>query len=515
VRPAYVLVGLVALDLVVVAAFAARARHNGWLYSTPGPAMHDWTASWALGHLWAPSAADSYGVAALEWPLALAFGGSLPAGLPVVVVVQAAIGGAAILLATYGIASRIAGRIFGYTAAIGWIVAPILALGFFYSGRRVFQFIPYDDYRGLVRDVAVPNALGLTHGAAFLSLVALVVAAWLVVRALDTGDWNEVLLGGLVAGFAVALAPGNVAFLPAPVLALAVARRWRLALAFVLALLPAFATLALWRWTALGHVGGFDGFAFTRQDFWINRNHFRGAGWSLLLVEWIAVAGSFGLIRKAPAKGVLVAAWFAGFFIAKSGSIPRGRVLDASIYRLLEPAYPAFVLLAAGTLLLIPGWGRRRIVARVPERRPRLTRGLAAAVVVLGVYPLALVALAGPTPRGRVVVNQAQDVSVPVTDAFDLQVARSDGRATLNWQEPPADGVALSYQVYRGPGPGCDRPSDGGGDCLLRMAGAGLVRSTTWTDPDPGRFWYRVAAVADYREDGKTGDLLLISPAER
>jgi hypothetical protein len=477
--------------------------------------MHEWTASWALGHLWVPATDASYGLPVVEWPLALVFGGSLPAALPALVVVQAAIGGAIVVLAMYGIASRIAGRVFGYVAALGWVVAPFLSLGFFYSGHREFQGLVYDDYRGLVRDLVVPNALGLTHGPAFASLVAIVVSAWLVVRAIDTGDWNDVLLGGLVAGFTVAVAPGNVAFLPAPVLALLVAGRLRQALGFVLALLPAFATLALWRWTGLGHVGGFDGLAFRWEDFRILRIHFRGAGWSLLLVEWIAVAGIFGLVRKAPAKGVLVGAWFVAFFVFKSGSIVRGNVLDGSIFRLLEPGFPAFVLIAAGVLLLIPGWGRRRTPPRAAERRPRLTRGLVVVTVVLAVYPAAMVALAGPTPVGRVAIHQARDQSVPVTDDFELHVARGGRRATLSWREPPAEGVDLSYRVYRSPGPGCGRPPGGGHDCLLRMAGVALVRTTTWADPDPGRFWYRVAAVADYRSDGGGGDLLLISPAAR
>lgn len=516
VRPAYVLTALVAANLAVVAAIALRADHNGWLYGRPGAGIHGWTAAWALGHLWVPSAPISYGLPVLEWPLALAFGGSLPAALPVVVAVQASIGGAIVLLATYGIGARIGGRLFGYLAALAWVVAPVLSLGFFYPGEREFQGIQYHDYRGLVLDTVVPDAVGLTNTGAFLSLVAVAVAAWLVVRSLDTGGWNDVLLGGLVAGFALALDPGNAVFLPAPLIALAVARRWRQGLGFAAALVPALATLALWRWTGLGHVGGFGGLKFSWEDFRIMRIHLRGAGWSLLLVEWIALAGSFALIRKAPAKGVLVVAWFAGYFVLDSGSFVRGRVLDGTIFRVLEPGYPAFVLVAAGVLLLVPGWGRRRTVAAPPHRRRlRPTRRLAVAATVLAVYPFVIVALAAPSPGGRVAFQQARGESVPVSDAFALRVDRSGGRARLAWEEPPADGVDLSYLVYRSPGLGCELPRRGGRDCLLRTAGAALVGSTTWTDPEPGRFSYRVAALADYRSDRVGGDLLLISPPAR
>jgi hypothetical protein len=512
VHPAAVLAPLVAAQLAVVAVLGLGAAHNGWLFSAAGAGAHQWTAAWALGHLWVPASVASYGVPVLLWPFALIFGGSLPAALPAIVLVQVAIGGPVLVLALYGIASRIAGRLFGYLAALGWVLAPPLTLGFFYSGQREFQGIPYDDYRGLVHDTVLPNALGLTVAPEYASLVALAVAAWLIVRALDTADWNDVLLGGLVAGFAVGIAPENALFLPAPLLALAVARRWRQALGFAAALLPAVGTLALWRWTGLGHVGGFEGLPFSWEEFRIIRIHFRGAGWSLLLVEWIAVAGLFALVRKAPAKGVLVGAWFVGFFVLESGSLARGRVLDGSLFRLLEPGYPAFVLLAAGLLLLVPPWGRRGREAAAPECRPRPTRTLVAVAIVLAVYPLAMVALAGPTPPNRVVFEHAGATSVPVSASFDLRVERRGGQPVLSWKQPPADGTTLSYRVYRSPGPGC---AAGERDCRLRMAGAATVRGTSWTDPDTGRSWYRVAAIADPDPDQIGGRLVLISPLVR
>jgi hypothetical protein len=513
-----VLVPLVVAHLAVVAAFATRATHNGWLYSRPGPGLDQWTASWALGHLWAPSLAGSHGLPVVWWPLARAFDGSLPAALPTVVLTQVAIGGTVAVLAMYGIGARIGGRLFGYAAAAGWVVAPLLSLAYFYGGDHEFLGVPYADYRGLVQDVAVTDALGLTSLAGFPSLVALVVAAWLLVRCVDTGAWNDVLLSGLVSGFAIGIEPANVLFLPAPVLALAVARRWRQIAGFAIAVLPALGTLALWRWTALGHVGGFDGLEFRWADFEINLVHLRGAGWSLLLLEWIVVAGAFAVVRKAPAKGVLVAAWFACFFVANSGDLARARVLDGGLFRLIEAGYPAFVLLVAALLFLVPTWGRRRIEARAPTVGPRLTRGLVAATIVLAIYPLALVVLAGPTPLDRVVVLQKRDTSVPVSDEFRLQVVHRDGQASLRWREPPAGATTLSYRIFRSPGGGCaHRDGRGGDDCLLRMAGAATVRGTAWTDPEPepGQFVYRVAALADYRPDRVGGELLLISPAAR
>jgi hypothetical protein len=377
----------------VVTAIGLTAARDGWVFAPVDSEVRAWAAAWALGHLDIPSASVSYGAPVLLWPFGIAFGESVSGALPLLVVLQVAVGGPVVLLAVYGIASRIGGRLLGYAAALAWVVAPLLALGFFYADQRTFQGIPYDDFRGLVHDTLLPGALGLTVGPGYPSLVAIVVAAWLVVRSLDRGAWNDVLLAGLLAGFAVGLRPLNALFLAAPLLALAVARRPRHALGLAAALLPAAGTLALWRWAGQGHLG-LEGLAFTREEFWVNRVHFRGAGWSYLLVAWIAVAGSFAVVRKAPAKGLLVAAWFTGFFVLGSGSLARGRVIDGSLFRLLEPGYPAFVLLSAALLLLVPPWGRRVRATIPPEQGPRATPGLVAAAVALALYPFAIVALA-------------------------------------------------------------------------------------------------------------------------
>lgn len=393
VRPAVVLAPLVAAHVAVVAALGLTAGRDGWLFATAPQDLGQWKAAWALAHLDVGASAGSYGLAVLLWPFALASGGALASVLPVLVPLQVLLGGSALVLLTFGIAARIGGRLVGYAAALGWVLAPLAALGFFYPGQRVFQGIRYDDYRGLFHDTALPAALGLNVSAAYPTMVALAAAAWLVVRALDGGDGNDVLLAGLVTGVAIGTEPAALLFVPAPLLALALARRPRHALAFAVALLPALATLALWRWSGPGDVlGGVD---FSRETFRIVRIHLRGAGWSLLLVEWIAVAGAFALVRKAPAKGALVVAWLAAFFVLRAGS-RQAYVLDASIYRLLEPGYPAFVLLAAALALLVPPFGRGERRPAPPERPPRPTRGLLAAAALLAAYPLLLVAAAAP-----------------------------------------------------------------------------------------------------------------------
>lgn len=522
VHPAVVLAPLVVVQLAVVLAIALRAEHNGWLYYTGGDGTHYWTASWALAHRWIPTAVASYGLPVLLWPLAYLVGDSLPTVLPPIVLVQVLVAGPAVVLALYGIASRIGGRLFGYVAAAGWAVAPLVTLGYFQGGFR-------EDIRNLV----VPNALGLTNLADFPSLVALVLAAWLLVRSFDTGAWSDVLLSSLLTGFALGIKPANAVFLPAPVLALAVARRWRHGAAFLLALVPAILTLTLWKWIGFGYVpglsriqvksalgatpslplatSGLDRLPFSWHTFTNNLAELREVGWSVLLLEWIVVAGGFALIRKAPAKGTLVCVWFLGYLFLKGSAAGRSDVYQTTFFRLIEPAFPALVLLAAGCLLLVPTWGRRGPALRPEERRPRLSRGLLAGLVVLAAYPLAFVGVSNASPPNRVVFQQEMNQSVPVSSEFHLRVTRSDGRAVLTWRPPPSGSTRLAYRVYASKKLLCHYQPSGGRDCLLRMPAVVTQRATTWTDTRPGRYTYVVAALADEHPGRVGGDLVLFS----
>jgi hypothetical protein len=526
VRPGFVLVPVVALQLAVVAAVALRADHNGWLYYTGGDGTHYWTASWALAHRWIPTAVASYGLPVLLWPLAYLVGDSLPAVLPPIVLVQVLVGGPLVVLALYGIASRIAGRLLGYVAAVGWAVAPLVTLGYFQGG-----------FRGDIRNLVVPNALGLTNLADFPSLVVLTLAAWLLVRSFDTGAWSDVLLSSLLTGFALGIKPANAVFLPAPVLALAVARRWRHGAAFVLALLPAVATLTLWKWIGFGYVpglsrvqaksalgatpslplaaGGLDALPFSWHTFTNNLVELREVGWSVLLLEWIVVAGSFALIRKAPAKGTLVAVWFLGYVFLKGSAAGRSDVYQTTFFRLIEPAFPALVLLAAGCLLLVPTWGRRRGRIAPEHRRPQPTRSLAVGVVALAVYPLVIVGVSSATPPGKVVFQQEANQSVPVSNEFHLRLTHRDGHSVLSWQAPPAGATRVSYRVWRTKKLVCHYQPSGGRDCLLRMPSRATTRATSWTDPQTGTWTYRVSAMANEHRDVVGGDFVLFSPVAR
>ena len=82
-------------------------------------------------------------------------------------------------------------------------------------------------YHGKYVEQTLPQTFGMTPLADFPSMVLLIVAAYLVLRALDTRDWREAVLAGLVVGFAFAVKPSNAIFFAAPIAAFVLARRWR------------------------------------------------------------------------------------------------------------------------------------------------------------------------------------------------------------------------------------------------------------------------------------------------
>ena len=90
--------------------------------------------------------------------------------------------------------ARIGGRAIGYLAAVLWVAVPFVA-------------IPLFDHRFHEKyvDLTLPQTFGFSGLADFPSTVCLLLAAYLVVRALDSREWSDAVLAGLVAGFALGL----------------------------------------------------------------------------------------------------------------------------------------------------------------------------------------------------------------------------------------------------------------------------------------------------------------------
>ncbi len=518
-EPWVALVPLALLQWAAIAIFAASVRHNGWLFYQGGDQTWYYTTSSVLADWRLPETPIGFGWSLLLLPVALLVGPDVLAALPAVILLQVLVLGPLALFCVYGIASRIGGRALGYAAATLWVFAPFAAIPLFddrYHERYVEQFLP--------------GALGLTGLADFPSTVALLLAAYLTLRTLETRAAAYGVLAGLVAGFAIGIKPSNGLFLAAPLLAFAVARRFREAALFGAALLPALLTLALWKERGLGYLPAFalsvtasgPVAALGPIDPYVdidwsvlgaNLDGLREYFWSARLLEWLPIAGAVGVARRSLPAAAMLAAWLAAFLVVK-GTTPLSTVDSGSFFRLLMPAFPAFLLLAVAVPLLVPTFGRRLAerFAVVPAPAPKRGAVFFAALVVLTALPLVFLAVVPPLDRPLAVKDEPRNLYVPITAEL-LPTGRSvAGGVQLSW--PAAERPErVFYRVLRGRSDGvsCGRPAGAPLQCRLAMAVVATTRDASFVDRPPrGRWVYRIGRAANWTDDPALGDVLAL-----
>jgi Dolichyl-phosphate-mannose-protein mannosyltransferase len=532
VRPLYLFVPLVAAQLAEVAFFALRTPHNGWIWYSGGDATSYWTEQFAVSHLQIPQAVVGYGLPVFYGWVPLLAGPSLITGVSIIVVFQALVLVPLALILFWAVADRLFGRVFAWAAAAAWVLAPlVLLLGFVDKYHWIFDQL-----------FLAPHWYGLTNMADMPSLVIVLATMWLTLRAYDTGSLTDALLGGLLAGLAIGVKPSNAFLLPAVAVLLIATRNLRLISVWVVAIVPALITLTLWKYRGLGYLpatsssyehlrlaaGAAPVVAVATSKYLpFNFHHFgeelanlREVFWSLRLLEFLAFAGAFGVIRKSTVKGLFVVVWFASYGIIKTSSV-RSDFPSATYFRLGEPGLPAYLLLVLGIAFCIPSLGRR--VAAAP--RPAVTswhinrRVVVPAVVVLALIPLLLVlVLRNPsTPSVARDGNVVQEA--PLTKALHPTAHRNaDGTVTLSWRKLNYGKTQPSYLVYlstTASDNGCTPPPGGGNECMLdTMDRLGLTFANRFVDRprfvSQGR-WYRIAVLATYQHDNPNGDLMLVS----
>ncbi|MDX6514407.1 MAG: hypothetical protein QOH73_73 [Gaiellaceae bacterium] len=389
-RPLFVepWVPLAVLGLVqalVVVATVVRAKHDSWLFSAggDGPSLYAAAARVGNGHL--PRGTSGWVEPLLAAPLTWIAGPSYRSGLPFLVLVNLLVLLPVGLLAIYGAGARIGGRVVGYLAATVWVLAPVLS---------TFLFVA--SYHQRWTDLVVPEAIGLAGGTAFPSMVALTCASYFFLRLLDEGHDLDAALAAVLTGLAIGLRPSTAVVLVGVALGLLVARRWRGALVFAGALVPALLTLVVWRWRGPGHASLL--FAVPHVD-WDLAGHrlnadIREVFWSRRLLQFIPFAGVIAIARVSWTKALFVGGWLAGIYILQS---PHGTVGSTSIWRVLTPAWPAFLLLLCSLPLLFPGWPAR--LRAIPAGPGLLRRGSRALVAALGLVALAPLVVALVLPR--------------------------------------------------------------------------------------------------------------------
>jgi hypothetical protein len=522
VRTSYVLGGLVLVQWIAVLALALKVQHNGWLYYSGGDQLWHYSSAYLLAHGHLPPTFVSYGWSFLLFPVAAVAGPNLVSALPMIVLFDTLVLLPVALFCVYGIAARIAGRLFGYWAAVLWIAIPYLGILFVEPG-----------YHQKYTELTLPQLVGLTSAPDFPSTVALLVAAYFCFRAVDSSSWYPATAAGLAAGYAIALKPSNSIFLAAPILAFLVLR-WRKLIPFGVALAPALLTLALWKYRGLGELAAtpaepvrlagatdllhrvhntrsLNSWEHLHQVLLSLREHF----WISRVIEWLPIAGTVALLLRSRRSLLLVGTWFATYLLMKGTYIPAS-IDDASFWRLLMPAFPAYVLLAAAIVLLVP-----RARAR-PDREAVLLAGrraavaLAAVMAIFVVAPLAVIAAVRPLhDEGAKAVRLSS--LIPVSAELAPRAIVDGESVRLSWRRRSAASTKVFYRILRSNssdgGLSCaNTPAQAADDCRLSMDSPGATRATSFVDrPGAGSWTYRIGIAANWLNDEQYGDVYLVS----
>jgi hypothetical protein len=520
VRPAYVLVPLLAVQWVAVLALALTVRHNGWLYYAGGDQLWHYTGAYLLAHGHLPPAFVGYGWSLLLLPVAAIAGPNLVSALPALVLFNTLVLLPLALLCMYGIGARIAGRVFGYFAALLWIAIPYLGIVFVEVG-----------YHQKYTELTLPQTLGLTSVPDFPSTVALIVCAYLCLVVVDSPSWQLGALAGLSAGWSIAMKPSNAIFLVAPAL-LFIVERPRALLTFAAGLAPSLLTLALWKYRGLGelaaaparplrlasgpnllqriHAPKLNSWDHLHQVLLGFREHF----WISRVIEWLPLAGLVALLARSRRGLLLIGGWFVVYLLAKGTYIPAS-LDDASFFRIMMPAFPAYILLAASVVLLVPG-ARAQPAAPIRTSTRRLTLACAVAFGVFAALPLAVVAAVPRLHDAGHRALRAPDTLIPVSGTVHASV--SNGRVRLTWPDLKPGTARAFYHVLRAKSTatgdiGCaGRLNNAADNCVLFTKSIATTNATTFVDrPGSGTWTYRVGVAANWLNDPTLGDIYVVT----
>ena len=534
-----VLGGLVAVEWACVLALARTVRHAGWIYYQGGDQLWYYTLGWLLGHGQLTQTPVGYGLSAFLAPLARIAGPNLLSALPAIVLVNVLILLPVAMFALYGIAARIGGRLFGYWTLALWIAVPFIGIAYTSVG-----------YHQRYTELVLPQSFGLTALADFPTMVTALVSLYFCARVVFTERpiALDAVAAGVAAGVAIAIKPSTALFLVGPALAFAYRRRFSSLALFVAGITPAAIALAVWKERGLGrlpilngsapisHGGGLaSGVPLLNLNLGkylhLNWSHFgnnvdllREHFWSGRVLQWLVIAGIVGLARGSRTAFLLIGAPIAAFVIVK-GSYVSASVEDASVFRIMMPAFPLFIILLACLPLLFPHAVQRLRPWRAafPDASLRLRRwAVLGAVLLTAVVPFAAMAAANTHTGGADAAAVAGNF-MPVPANVDLGLsAQVSGRTVdLHWRAPRSIGGPAFYRVWRGPAatPGAGftcNPSAGARSCVTGLPEIGVARDGRYADhPGKGEWVYRVALAANWLNDPHYGDIYLVSTAVR
>lgn len=536
VRPVKLLAPAIALQWLSTLGLALAVRHNGWLYYQGGDQLWYYGSGWLLAHGVLPRTLIGPGLPVLLAPVSLFGGPSLVPALPAIVLLNVLVLGPVALCCMYGIGNRIGGRVFAYWVVLLWIVVPVIGIKFADAG-----------YHQRYTELTLPQSFGLTAMADFPSMVAVIVSIYFTIRILDRTDAVDGVAAGIAAGVAFGIKPSNAVFLLGPILALAYRRRFLGAAYIAAGLAPAVVTLALWKYRGLGTLPLFHAAGATRLALGANdqivaslnpfhkyvqlnwshlqdnllgiKEHF----WSMRVVEWLVLAGLVGLARRSLVSLLLVGGWFAAFVVTKA-TYGNAGINDASVFRIMMPSFPAFVLMLAALVYL---WPRHARATReqAPTRRttlpPRARLALlAAGAVVFALSPLVVIGAAAPLRGPKPLGYEADVLLRPVDPSLRLTATRNGDAVRLSWDPAQPGMTKVFYRIWRSGAPtggATCTPVPGGSDnCVIAMDDLGAHAGGAWVDrPGKGTWTYRLGLAANWLDSPDYGDVYSIGPPVR
>jgi hypothetical protein len=530
---ARVVLALIVVEWLCVVGLARAAAHNAWTYYQGGDQLWYYTLGWLLshGHLYRTEAVG-YLWSWLLAPLARAAGPNVQSAYPAVILVNVLVLLPAAMIALYALASRIAGRLFGYWTLVLWIAVPFIGVLYTNTG-----------YHSKYTDIVLPQGFGLTAMADFPTMVAMLICLSLCARAaLGDGPVRlyDALAAGVAAGAAIALKPSVALILVGPILLFALRRSFTGVATFVAGLAPAVLVLAFWKQRGVGHlpllaspdhapaglaaaspVVALDLQRYLNNLSWhqfttnldLLREHF----WSGRLIEWLVIAGVIALARMSWRAFALVAGAFLPFLFVKSSYI--ATIEDTSLFRILIPAFPLFVLCLAALPFLLPGLRAPKPPALRPGRLAQRGRiaVVAIAVALTAVLPAVAIGAAKRSGPPTAAILQGTQMAIPVDIDLHLRARVTNGLVRLTWDDGRPAGGAAFYRLWRNhPSPNqgltCGRLPGAAVNCTLVENEVGLSRRGGASDrPPPGTWVYRVGVAANWLNDPAQGDVYVAS----
>jgi len=531
-RPRTVLGTLIGAQVLSTVVLALSIPHNGWVYFHGGDQIWLSTTGWLLGQLELPPTEVGYLWPLVQAPFTWFAGPTYVQELPPIVVLNVVVLGPVAVLCVYGIAARIGGRLLGYWASFLWVIAPFAAIPLF-----------VDRYHEKWVDHFLPQATGLTAMADYPSMVLVLAAALFVVRSLSPGRLADAVLAGLLLGAAGGLKPPNLLMGVGAGLAYLVARRWREGLALAAALVPSVLVLALWKERGLGRIPAFSleearlaaGSGLVALDLSLDRyveldvDHWRTQMaqlreffWSARLAQWAPFAGLLAVLRvRRGALAALLAGWLGAFILVK-GFSTRADIQANTFWRLLMPAWPAYLLLFASIPLLVPTLARRlgdRL--RPPVASPVSPRWIVLAAVLTVAVPVAAIAASSPVQGPTKAVFQDDEgntILTSVDEGIEVRAARAGAGQRLTWTTGGPWRGNVFYRVYRTERPGpdvvCEHPDRSrAAYCTLHTVPIATTREPVYVDPSPPRgATYRIGVGTNWLDDPEQGDVFAFSP---